>query len=426
LQGGGGSAASVEFAAINCVSEHRVCNEWFGIRAYPTFLAVNDKHGTRQEYSGNKDSAEDLVAWATAVGKEWRWLFRRSRLVTFASPDHFLAAVADVPGALTSNQVKAPSAKVRGLEDAAWAAAEASGGGLIGGGAFWVIMFSDGVDCQPCKTAKTNLMRVAAGLHGLPARVGVVDCTEDANAAWCYGSGACLDTAPGGSGGDSSGGGGFDGALGGRLYRDPLALARGSLPCQALPSRPHAPVLKSFAAPPHPWGAAAAAAAAASSEDAEGYPTAAADQQKQQLRRHGSAAAAAVALAGGLKGEALYNENEVESHLALQVVEKVARSALTARFAHHVHAAAAEAMAARDAAESGGGGGGGYERDPFEDEDGGYGGDDDDLGSGGGGGGGCGGDARPEMLWNGPPPKARVAWGGGGGGGVSARPAIGR
>jgi thiol-disulfide isomerase/thioredoxin len=36
----------VEFAAINCVLEGTICNEWFGIRAYPTFLAVNDFHGT--------------------------------------------------------------------------------------------------------------------------------------------------------------------------------------------------------------------------------------------------------------------------------------------------------------------------------------------------------------------------------------------
>lgn len=43
-----GGLSQVEFAAVNCVNEHAVCNDWFGIRAYPTFLAVNDRHGTRQ------------------------------------------------------------------------------------------------------------------------------------------------------------------------------------------------------------------------------------------------------------------------------------------------------------------------------------------------------------------------------------------
>ena len=46
--------------------------------------------------------------------------------------------------------------------------------------------------CQACKTAKTNLMRLSAGLHGLNASVGVVDCQQSANRPWCYQEDQCL------------------------------------------------------------------------------------------------------------------------------------------------------------------------------------------------------------------------------------------
>lgn len=104
----------------------------------------------------------------------------------------------------------------------------------------------------------------------------------------------------------------------------------------------------------------------------------------------------------------LYNANEVESHLALQLVEKVARSALRAS------GFSAEAGAGGSDSE--------YERDASDDDE------MDDGGGDGGGTGGMGGGAgtgRPELLWNGPAPRAAVAWGGGGGGG-HARLAIGR
>jgi hypothetical protein len=32
----------------------------------------------------------------------------------------------------------------------------------------WVVLFTDGLTCAPCRTAKTNLMRLSASVRGLP------------------------------------------------------------------------------------------------------------------------------------------------------------------------------------------------------------------------------------------------------------------
>lgn len=62
----------VEIGAVNCAVEARLCNEVFGIRAYPTILAVNDLFGTRQEFLNADKSVETVVAWAKTVSREWR------------------------------------------------------------------------------------------------------------------------------------------------------------------------------------------------------------------------------------------------------------------------------------------------------------------------------------------------------------------
>lgn len=63
-------------------------------RAYPTILAINDKHGTRQEFHGNKDE-RSIIEWARSVRKEWRWLFTRSNLITMRSRADFTSLVVD-------------------------------------------------------------------------------------------------------------------------------------------------------------------------------------------------------------------------------------------------------------------------------------------------------------------------------------------
>ena len=35
------------------LTQGSICNEWFGIKSFPTLLAINDKHGVRQEFQGN-------------------------------------------------------------------------------------------------------------------------------------------------------------------------------------------------------------------------------------------------------------------------------------------------------------------------------------------------------------------------------------
>lgn len=59
----------------------------------------------------------------------------------------------------------------------------------------WVVMFTDGVECSTCRTAKTNLMRLAASLTGLPVRVGLVDCEQPFQKDFCYSTHA-LPTPP--------------------------------------------------------------------------------------------------------------------------------------------------------------------------------------------------------------------------------------
>jgi len=208
----------------------------FGIRAYPTFLVINDKHGTRQEYLGNKDNGQELVEWASTVAKEWTWLFRRSAVTSFADPAHFsrtLLSPAVAASSSSSSRRRSTSAtsssSSRGDDDDS-----SSSSSML-----WLVLFTDGVDCQPCKTAKTNLMRVSAGLYGLPASVGLVDCTQPAMAGFCYGQpdGACNLAA---SSAAAPGKGEMQGG------EDWVAAATAALPCHALPEVPHAPVLKAF------------------------------------------------------------------------------------------------------------------------------------------------------------------------------------
>jgi len=50
---------------------------------------------------------------------------------------------------------------------------------------FWVIGFLDGVDCGSCKTAKTNILRLSAGLRGI-AQVGLFNCQgSNENRSFC-------------------------------------------------------------------------------------------------------------------------------------------------------------------------------------------------------------------------------------------------
>ena len=203
----------VEFAAVNCVADHAVCAE-LGVRAYPSVMAVNNRHGTRQEFHGAK-SAAAVFDWAAGVAREWRHLFAAGapHVLRVQGRAHFEAAVL--------NQDR-----------------------------FAAVMFADGLDCQACRTANTNLLRVAAGLAGVgeaeEARplIALVDCEDEHNEDLCYG--AC----------DA---------------------------CQDLPKPPHAPVVRGY--------------------------------------RRGAKAATP-------RGEALYNSNVLDQHVAMEMLERTLRLAI--------------------------------------------------------------------------------------------------
>jgi len=262
--------AGIEVGAVNCATQARVCGEWFGIKAYPTLLAINDKHGTRQEYHGNHD-VNSITTWLRAVAKEWRWLFANANMTTITSREDF------------QNRV-------------------------INSTDFWILVYMDGLDCSACKTAKTNALRLSASLNGYQGvRIGLVDCEDPESFSLCYED-------------------------------------------QGLPSRPHAPVAK-------------------------GYPSG----TKHELS----------------KGEVLYNSNEVEPHVALELLEHTVRLVLADKLISTTELSADGSTSP------------GYEKDKKDEEK-------------------KPPERPPEAMWNGPKRRDPIAWGGGGDGGGRGRPALGQ
>jgi len=143
----------VDFGAVNCAKHREFCATRFNIPSYPTIRAINRKHGTQQIYhDASSQGADATIEWSRRVANEWLWLFARANLTT---ADH-----------TTIESVVLPSKDL------------------------WVIVFSDGLDCAPCKTAKTNAMRLSAGLRGL-AKIGILDCdASDENREVCDQHGA--------------------------------------------------------------------------------------------------------------------------------------------------------------------------------------------------------------------------------------------
>ena len=269
----------VEVGAVNCVTEARICGEWMGIRQYPTFLAVNDQHGTRQEYQDGSFEPEAIAEWTRKIAREWRYLLSQGRL-------HSLTTVADFERVVVNSTD------------------------------FVVVAFMDGFDCASCKTAKTNAMRLSASLRGYEGvSVAVVNCDSESMSEFCS--------------------------------------------TQQLPLPPFAPIVK-------------------------GYPS-------------GNKTAAAAADA--LVGRVLYNSNEVEPHIALQMIEAIVRLLL----ADKLTAANAVRLAGAEGEEEEGG----YAADKKKEE------------------------AKPppepepEMHWNGPQRRVAVEWGGDSEGPILTSPRLG-
>lgn len=73
---------------------------------------------------GNLEPAA-IVSWAREIAEEWRWLFASASLPSLTA-ETFNATV---------------------LED----------------DSLWIVLFTDGTECGPCKTAQTNMLRLSAG-----------------------------------------------------------------------------------------------------------------------------------------------------------------------------------------------------------------------------------------------------------------------
>ena len=139
----------VEVGAINCEKNRDVCADWLSVSAYPSIVLLNRQHGTVQLYPEEEERTPDAIrSWALAIAAEWRYLFAASNV---ASLD-----------------------------------AESFGATVLRSESAWVVMFSDGLVCSQCRTAKTNLMRLSASLRGLPVGVGLIDCEQPSNRALCY------------------------------------------------------------------------------------------------------------------------------------------------------------------------------------------------------------------------------------------------
>ena len=67
-----------------------------------------------------------IVNWAREIAEEWRWLFASASLPAL-TPATFNETV---------------------LQDDS---------------SLWLVLFTDGTECGPCKTAQTNMLRLSAG-----------------------------------------------------------------------------------------------------------------------------------------------------------------------------------------------------------------------------------------------------------------------
>lgn len=82
-----------------------------------------------------------IAAWAREVAEEWRWLFAQGSL-------HSLS-----PATFTETVYESEP--------------------------LWIVLFTDGLECGPCKTAQTNMLRLSAGLKDAvddAVAVGIVNC----------------------------------------------------------------------------------------------------------------------------------------------------------------------------------------------------------------------------------------------------------
>ena len=141
---------SIDVGAINCerAGNKRICADWLSVDAYPSLLLLNRHHGMLARYPKDDDkTAEKVRAWTLRTATEWRRLMQASAVVAIDAAEFDSAVMEDERA--------------------------------------WVVLYTDGLTCAPCRAAKTNLMRLSASLEGLPVGVGYVDCEAPTSRALC-------------------------------------------------------------------------------------------------------------------------------------------------------------------------------------------------------------------------------------------------
>jgi len=130
----------------------------------PSIKLANRKQQLVVDYAtGRERDRASLEAWARAVSGEWRWLLHQSN-VTMLVPSSASAPVEFMEEDADADAEKGVTAN--GFDEEVLASEE-----------FWVVLFTDGLDCPICRIAKTNMLRLSASLKG-QARVGIFDCSQ--------------------------------------------------------------------------------------------------------------------------------------------------------------------------------------------------------------------------------------------------------
>jgi hypothetical protein len=125
----------VEVGAINCETNADLCMRDFNLRKYPTVRIVSPAHGTQHEITEALD-AHSIKEAVYDIASEWLWLFSRASVDEIESEEMFNTEVMESES-------------------------------------FVVVLFLDGETCGPCRSAKTNALRLSAGLMSSGADVAV-------------------------------------------------------------------------------------------------------------------------------------------------------------------------------------------------------------------------------------------------------------
>ena len=165
-----------------------------GCTAHRTVRLLNRHYGTQQEFpSDTPKTAAAVAKWARAVHTEWRWLFANAKLQALGPDD--LKPGGPPPRASAFHRTGCPSCFGQHCDTChndrsntpVYTHLCTHTGAVLGSEEFWVVLLLDGLECGPCKTAKTNMLRLSAGISPLGlGKVGFLDCQPPDRRELCY------------------------------------------------------------------------------------------------------------------------------------------------------------------------------------------------------------------------------------------------